>query len=166
MVPSWETHPDSDTQPRLLSAVSSSILFRDSPSLPREKVIAAEKAERSVEAAITLWRSHTHKLEKWSSTSKWRLDYWRILFLGIPRKSGTCANSGYQALFFPPREKGLGTRLGRPSYSRNALRNFNWSHDFLTLSYPPLRRTDDVCSLPHSCLSCPRFKINLRNWNS
>ncbi len=65
MVPCWETHPDSDTQPRLLSAVPSSILFRDSPSLPREKVIAAEKAEHSVEAAITLWRSHTHKLDKW-----------------------------------------------------------------------------------------------------
>ncbi len=69
MVPCWETHPDSDTQPRLLSD------YLDSPSLPREKVIAEEKAEHSVEAAITLWRSHTHELEKWSSTSKWRLEY-------------------------------------------------------------------------------------------
>ncbi len=75
MVPCWETHTDSDTQPRLLSAVPSLILFQDSPSLPREKVIAAEKAEHSVEAAVTLWRSHTHKLEKWSSTSKRRLEY-------------------------------------------------------------------------------------------
>ncbi len=51
MVPCWETHTDSDTQPRLLSAVPFSILFQDSPSLPREKVIAAEKAEHSVEQA-------------------------------------------------------------------------------------------------------------------
>ncbi len=50
----WETHTDSDTQPRLLSAVPSSILFQDSPSLPREKVIAAEKAEHSVKAANSL----------------------------------------------------------------------------------------------------------------
>ncbi len=56
-------------------AVPSSILFQDSPSLLREKVIAAQKAEHSVEVAITLWRSHTHKLEKWSSTSKRRLEY-------------------------------------------------------------------------------------------
>ncbi len=108
MVTCWETHPDSDTQPRLLSAVPSLILFRDSPSLPREKVIAAEKAKHSVEAAITLWRSHTHKLEKWSSTSKWRLEYGNdYCFLEFQEKLAHAQTVDTRPFSFPPR-KGTG----------------------------------------------------------
>ncbi len=42
-------------------------------------------------------------------------------------KSGACANSGYQALFFPLREKGLGTRL---------LKTQQWSIEHFSILLP------------------------------
>ena len=93
-IPCWETYRNIHPwyTPKIAERCSFFRDIWDSPSLPREKAIVAN--------------NHT-LLSQWSSISKWGLEYrnnyWRILFLGIPRKSNTCANSEYHAGPFPPR---------------------------------------------------------------
>ncbi len=103
MVPYWETHPAPDTQ----------------PSLPREKAIAAEKAEHShssVEAAITLWRFNTHKCVPSKSNGAPPPMVFRIWKQLLEFQENRVHAHVQTVLvdtrpFSFPREKGLGTRL-------------------------------------------------------